>query len=56
MKIPFLKKKEEIPEKVFETTKIGIKDIIAPSSIVLVADHLKLGNRLTRSFFIFSYP
>lgn len=56
MKIPFLKKKEEIPEKVFESTKIGIKDIIAPSSIVLASDHLKLGNRIAKSFFIFSYP
>ncbi|KPJ73711.1 conjugal transfer protein TraC [Parcubacteria bacterium DG_74_1] len=56
MKIPFLKKRRQIPEKVFETTEIGIKDIIAPSSIVLSSDHLKLGNRLTKSFFIFSYP
>jgi conjugal transfer ATP-binding protein TraC len=56
MKIPFLKKRRQIPEKVFETTEIGIKDIIAPSSIVLTPDRLKLGNRLTKSFFIFSYP
>jgi conjugal transfer ATP-binding protein TraC len=56
MKIPFLKKRGGIPEKIFETTEIGAKDIIAPSSIVLASNHLKLGSRLTRSFFIFSYP
>ena len=54
--IPFLKKKREIPEKIFEAPTIGIKDIIAPSSIALVSNHLKLGNRFAKSFFIFSYP
>jgi len=56
MKIPFLKKRGGIPKKIFETTEIGAKDIIAPSSIVLASNHLKLGSRLARSFFIFSYP
>jgi len=54
--IPFLKKEKEIPEKIFETPTIGAKDIIAPSSIVLSSDYLKLRNRLVKSFFIFSYP
>jgi conjugal transfer ATP-binding protein TraC len=54
--LPFLKKKEEISEKIFEAPTIGAKDIIAPSSIALVPDHLKIGNRLAKSFFIFSYP
>ena len=35
---------------------INIKDIIAPSSIVLAADYLKLSERCDKSFFIFSYP
>jgi len=56
MKIPFLKKREKIPEKIFEAELITVKDIVAPSSIVLNPDNLKLGNRLTKSFFIFSYP
>jgi len=56
MKIPFLKKKIKVPEKISETAQIGIKDIISPSSVVLAPDHLKLGNRLVKSFFIFSYP
>jgi len=56
MKLPFWKKKEEIPKKIFETELITIKDIIAPSSIVLNPDNLKLGKRFAKSFFIFSYP
>lgn len=54
--MPFFKKKREVSEKIFETIEIGAKDIIAPSSIILVSNYLKLGNRLARSFFIFSYP
>jgi len=56
MKIPFLKKKLKVPEKLFETEEIGAKDIIAPSSVVLTPNNIKLGNRMGRSFFIFSYP
>ncbi len=56
MKLPFLKTKREDREKIFEAPAIGIKDIIAPSSIAISADYLKLGKRFVKSFFIFSYP
>lgn len=57
MNLPFLKKKKaKIPEKIFEAPAIGAKDIVAPSSISVAPDHLKLGKRFTKSFFIFSYP
>ena len=56
MRLPFLKKRRRIPEKIFEAPKIDIRDIIAPSSIALSPNSLKLGKRLARSFFIFSYP
>ncbi len=56
IQIPFLKRRREIPEEIFEVPTIGIKDIIAPSSIVLSSENLKLGERFTKSFFIFSYP
>ena len=56
IKLPFLKPKEKTPEKIFEAPALGVKDIIAPASIALVSDHLKLGNRFAKSFFIFSYP
>ena len=55
IKIPFFKK-AGVPEKIFEAPAISAKDIIAPSSIALFSDHAKLGERLAKSFFIFSYP
>ncbi len=58
MKFPFLKKKKEkLSAQIFESPTMDIKDIIAPSSLATTApDHLKLGKKLVRSFFIFSYP
>lgn len=55
LKIPFFKiKKKE--EKIFEAPDVNIKDIIAPSSVSLSSDYLKLGERLAKSFFVFSFP
>lgn len=62
MKFPFpfrkTKTKEAIPteEQIFQTKPISAKDIIAPSSISIGQDVVQLGNRLVKSFFIFSYP
>ncbi len=58
MKFPFAKKKEnkEEPEQIFEMKAMEAKDIIAPSSILVKPDQMKLGKRFVRSFFIFSYP
>jgi len=56
IKIPTLRRKEEIPEKIFETGAVEARDIIAPSSIALSSDYLKLGKKFVKSFFIFSYP
>lgn len=57
MKIPFLKGKDKLEdEPIFETQAITAKDIIAPSSISVQQDSIKLGNRIVKSFFIFSYP
>jgi type IV secretory pathway VirB4 component len=57
IKIPFFKKRAtEIPEKIFEAPTIEAKDIIAPSSILVASDHLKMGKIFAKSFFIFSYP
>ncbi len=49
-------KKISLPGQELQMKTINIKDIIAPSSIVLAADYLKLGERCGKSFFIFSYP
>ena len=57
MKFPF-QKNREIPEieKIIEETTVNLKDLIAPSSISINYDYIKLGKRLAKSFFIFSYP
>jgi len=57
MKFPFFKKKKkEISMKIFETPVLDMKDIIAPSSFTTTSDYMKLGGKLAKSFFIFSYP
>jgi len=50
------KSKEDIPERLFEEEAVDIKDIIAPPHIGVGQDHIKLGERFAKSFFIFSYP
>lgn len=61
MQIPFLdkilkKKEEDITEKIFEEEAFDVRDIIAPPYVGVEQDHLKLGERFSRSFFVFSYP
>lgn len=58
MKNPFQKlfKKKDLPEKIFEAEPVGAKDIIAPASIEVEHNFLRLGEKITKSFFIFSYP
>jgi len=57
MNLPFFKKKKKPAlEQIFETETLGAVDIIAPASLVIKPSYAKLGERLTKSFFIFSYP
>ena len=49
-------KKIVIPGHDLQMKTINIRDIVAPSSIVLAADYFKLSERCGKSFFIFSYP
>ena len=59
MQIPFLKKKGAgVPDQVFDIEReaITVLDVISPSSIEVGQNHLKLGERLAKSFFIFSFP
>ena len=53
----FGKKQENLTEeKIFEEESFDVRDIIAPPYIGVMQDHLKLGERFTKSFFVFSYP
>ena len=57
MKIPFLRKKAiELPEKIFEVEPIRAVDIVAPAAIEVKQNYIRLGERLAKTFFIFSYP
>jgi type IV secretory pathway VirB4 component len=56
MRIPFFQKKEKkdlpsIREEIF-----GVEDIIAPPSIEIKQNLIRLGERLAKNYFIFSYP
>ncbi len=50
------KKDDVLEEKIFEEEAFDVRDIIAPPYIGIAQDHIKLGERFTKSFFIFSYP
>ncbi len=59
MHLPFLKKlkkKSKIPEEFFAEEPIRITDIVAPSFIEIKQNHLKIGERFAKSYFIFSFP
>ncbi|MFA5746474.1 MAG: DUF87 domain-containing protein [Candidatus Paceibacterota bacterium] len=44
------------PEKLFESERMDAKDIIAPASIEIKQNMIKLGERLAKTYFVFSYP
>ena len=43
-------------DKIFEEEAFDVRDIIAPPYIGITQDHIKLGERFAKSFFVFSYP
>lgn len=59
MKLDFLKifkREKKIPDEIFQPEALNLKDIIAPSTIIVNPEYLRMGGRLAKSFFIFSYP
>ena len=61
MNLPFLdnlmgKKKDDLMNNIFEEEKFDVRDIIAPPYVGVNQDNIKLGERFSKSFFIFSYP
>lgn len=54
---PFFKKKKDIIEELkVEQEELFAQDLIAPPSIEITSGRLKLGERLSKTFFVFSYP
>jgi type IV secretory pathway VirB4 component len=58
MALPFFSKQKEtiLPESIYGAQPIGIKDIVAPAAIEITSGYLKLGDKLAKSFFVFSFP
>jgi len=60
MKIPFLnkllKRKDPSGFQIGEEGGINVRDIIAPPSIEVTHNYVKMGERFAKTFFIFSYP
>ncbi len=54
--IPFFKKKQQVPERIFETAVTTAIDIIAPASVQINPGYLDMSGRMAKSFFVFSYP
>ena len=58
--MPFFTKKEEIsvagPEQIYQKGLAALHDILAPSALEINSNYLRIGKKLTRSFFIFNYP
>ncbi len=58
----FLKKKEEgpistiLPQEIYDSSALELKDIIAPSALKVTSKGINLGEKVLRSFFVISYP
>jgi len=56
MKLPFAKKRKIVEEVEVEYGDIKTEDIVAPALIEIKQNYLKLGERMAKTFFVFSYP
>src|SRR3989344_4680850 len=45
-----------LPEEVYKSAVLDLKDIIAPPAIKITPKQLNLGEKIVRSFFVISYP
>ncbi|QQG45935.1 MAG: DUF87 domain-containing protein [Candidatus Niyogibacteria bacterium] len=44
------------PEQIYEAAVLELKDIIAPSALEVNSNYVKIGEKIARTIFIFSYP
>lgn len=59
----FLKPKKEeqtistiLPQEIYDSNTLELKDIIAPSALKITPKEVNLGEKVLRSFFVISYP
>jgi len=45
-----------LPEDIYESAKLELQDVIAPSALKIEPKSLNLGDKIARTFFIISYP
>lgn len=45
-----------MPEEIYESAKLELQDIIAPSALKIGPKSIDLGDKIARTFFIISYP
>ena len=60
------KKKEEnendfnvspiLPREIYQSAVLDLKDVLAPSALDIKSKYIDLGEKLSRTFFIISYP
>ncbi|MEK7647327.1 MAG: DUF87 domain-containing protein [Patescibacteria group bacterium] len=57
---PKKKMEEEIlpvyPSEIYEAGALELKDILAPSAIEVTSNYIKLGDKIAKTIFVFSYP
>ncbi len=45
-----------LPEEIYESAKLELQDVIAPSALKIESKSINLGDKIARTFFIISYP
>src|SRR3989344_2876649 len=54
------KGKEEVlavfPEEIYRAGELALKDVLSPSALEINPTFVRLGSKLARTFFVFSYP
>jgi len=45
-----------LPEEIYESAKLELQDIVAPSALKIESKSINLGNKIARTFFIISFP
>lgn len=55
------KSKEEemiavFPQEIYRTGELSLKDVLAPAALEINPGHVRLGEKIARTLFIFSYP
>ncbi len=56
MKLSFLKKEKKVTGLEMKPEELQLGDIIAPASVEIKQNYLRLGERFCKTFFVFSYP